>query len=107
MRFEARATSLLRPNATGRWAGDTSKIGRLYALFRGWDLVLALASVIAFVVALVTGLGIESLAFLGAGIWSMLFSRYWAKKARAAQRHRELRDRRLERERRGLAPPRS
>jgi hypothetical protein len=35
-----------------------------------------------------------------------LFSRYWAGKARAAERHRELRRRRLERERKDLVPPR-
>jgi hypothetical protein len=78
----------------------------LYPLFRGKDLALAAESVVAFVVALATGLGVESVAFLGAGLWWMLMSRYWTHKARAARRHRELRERRLDRERRGLAPPR-
>jgi hypothetical protein len=68
--------------------------------------VLAAASLVAFVIALVAGEGWKSLAFIGAGIWWMLVSRYWAGRARAAHRHRELRNKRLERERKGLAPPR-
>jgi hypothetical protein len=79
----------------------------MYGVFRVGDLVFALGSVVGFAVALLTGMGIKSLAFLGAAIWWMVLSRYWAKQARAARRHRELRAKRLERERRGLAPPRS
>jgi hypothetical protein len=81
-------------------------VTRLFKAFRWRDLALAIGSAIAFVAALVTGLGLEALAFLGAGIWWLLFSRYWAGKARAAERHRELRRRRLERERKDLVPPR-
>jgi hypothetical protein len=43
---------------------------------------------------------------LGAAIFWFVMSRYWASKASAADRHRELRERRLERERQGLAPRR-
>ena len=71
-----------------------------------WGLLGAVACTGLFVVALVGGMGLKSLLFLGAGIWWLLFSRYWAKKARAARRHRDLRERRLERERNGLVPPR-
>jgi hypothetical protein len=81
-------------------------MGRLYAAFRIWDLIAAAACTILFVVALIAGMGIKSLLFLGAGVWWMLFSRYWAKQARAARRHRQLREKRLERERKGLVPPR-
>jgi hypothetical protein len=81
-------------------------MGRLPSLFRGSTLVLAVASVAAFVGALASGHGIQSLAFLGAGVGWLLVSHLWAGKARAAKRHRELREKRLDRERRGLAPPR-
>ena len=81
-------------------------MARLYAVFRRTDLVFAVASVVLFVVALVDGQGMRSFAFIGAGVWWMCLSRYWAGKARAAQRHRELRKKRLEREHKGLAPPR-
>ena len=75
----------------------------LFAAFSSiWGLVGAAACTGLFVVALVGGMGIKSLLFLGAGIWWMLFSRYWAKRARAAER----RAKRLERERKGLVPPR-
>jgi tetrahydromethanopterin S-methyltransferase subunit C len=87
------------------WTGDDDERLARHAVSRDWDLVAAAVGLIAFVVAVVTGGGIKSLAFLGAAIWWLLFGRYWAKKSRAAQRHRELRRRRLERERNGLAPP--
>ena len=82
-------------------------MARLFAAFSSlWGLIGAAACTGLFVVALIGGMGIKSLIALGAAIWWLLFSRYWAKKARAAQRHRGLRRRRLERERKGLAPPR-
>jgi len=59
-----------------------------------------------FVGALAAGMGVKSLAFLGACIWWVFFSRFWARQARDSARHRQLRRRRLERERQGLAPPR-
>ena len=79
---------------------------RLFPLFRRWNNVLAVGSGLAFIAALIAGVGLKSLAFLGAAAWWMLLSRYWAGKARDAKRHRELREKRLERERKGLAPPR-
>jgi hypothetical protein len=81
-------------------------VARLFTAFRRWDLALAIGSAVAFVIALIAGLGLEALAFLAAGVWWLLLGRYWAGKASAAQRHRELRQKRLERERKGLAPPR-
>ncbi len=78
----------------------------LFTASRWYHLALAIASPVAFVIALVAGLGLQALAFVGAAIWWLLFSRYWAGKAQAADRHRELRRRRLERECKGLAPPR-
>jgi hypothetical protein len=84
----------------------TTRMGQLFAAFRLWDVGLAVAAVVAFVVALIMGVGVKSLAFLGAGIWWMLLGRYWRANARTAQRHREPRSQRLKRERKGLAPPR-
>jgi hypothetical protein len=75
-------------------------------MFRRKDVVFAVASVVLFAIAVMAGHGMKSLAFLGAGIWWIVSSRYWASKARAARRHRELHYKRLERERKGLAPPR-
>jgi hypothetical protein len=81
-------------------------MARMFAAFRIWDLIAAVACTGLFATALIGGMGIKSLVFFGAGVWWFLFSRYWAKQARAARRHRELREKRLERERQGLAPPR-
>jgi hypothetical protein len=82
-------------------------MGRVYVLARFWYLLLAGASVIASAVALATGPGIRgSLLLLGGGVWCLLVGLALTRKARAAQRHRALRRRRLERERDGLAPPR-
>jgi flagellar biosynthesis component FlhA len=78
----------------------------LLSVFRGQTAFFAVAATIAFVIALVAGLGLEAFAFLGAGIWWLALSRYWTGKERAARRHRELRAKRLEREREGVAPPR-
>jgi hypothetical protein len=81
-------------------------MAQLFAAFRRWNRTLAATSVVAFIVASITGLWPESLAFLAAGMWWALLARYWAGKATSAQRHGELRAKRLERERMGLAPPR-
>jgi len=81
-------------------------MGRWYSAFRVWDLIAGALCLFLFVVSLIGGMGSKSLLFLGAGIWWLLFSRYWAGKARAARRHRELREKRLEREREGVVRPR-
>lgn len=81
-------------------------MARLFTAFRRGDLAFAAGSAVCFVIALVTGLGVKALPFLGAALGWLLAGRYWAGKARAAERHRELRRQRLERERRGVAPPR-
>ena len=79
---------------------------RLYSGFAIGDLIGAATCMGMFVVAPIAGMGAKSLIFLGAGVWWLLFSCYWASRARAARRHRELREERLERERKGLVRPR-
>jgi hypothetical protein len=79
---------------------------RIYSGLALKDVVFAGLSVAAFVVALLVGEGLNSLAYLAAGAWWLLLGRYWAKRARRSQRTAELRARRLRREAEGLAPRR-
>ena len=65
-------------------------MGALYAK----DIAFAVVGVVAFVVALATGFGLKSFAFLAAAAWWAYLSRHWAHRRRQAQ----LRIRRLERE---------
>ena len=73
-------------------------------LYSGWYRRLAVAVVVCvalFVAALLHGQGVKSFVVLGAAAFWMVTARYDAQRARAAQRHYELRRRRLQRMREG------
>jgi hypothetical protein len=78
----------------------------LFGLFRWWDLALAVGSLVLFVVALIWDLDGPVWVLPLVALWWALLARYWRGKHRASQRHHELRARRLEREKAGLAPRR-
>jgi hypothetical protein len=64
---------------------------RFWAVAYGFDVIAAVASVPLFVVAVIGGLGLKSLAILGAGIFWAVMARYDRRRAHAADRHHELR----------------
>jgi hypothetical protein len=79
---------------------------RLYGLSRWWDLTAAVGCLALFAAALIWNVDGPVWALPLAALWWFALARYSAGKHRAAERHRELRARRLEREQAGLAPRR-
>jgi hypothetical protein len=75
-----------------RWISSTA---------RTYSVVAAAACVVLFAVALIGGLGLKSLAILGAAVFWALKAKHDSARTRGNLRHRELRRRRLQRMRDG------
>lgn len=67
--------------------------------------IYGVGGVVCCVLALAAGLGVQSFAFLAAGLWWAVVGSFWARRARKQRRVQSLRVRRVERlrERRDVA----
>ncbi len=82
-----------------RQRGRVRLVDKLWSVSYRFALLAAIVSVPLFVIALIGGLGLKSLLVLGAALFWVVRARQLRGRAQAASRHRELRRRRLERER--------
>jgi hypothetical protein len=81
-------------------------VQQVWRCFAAFDFVLVLLGIGLFVAVLASGELLLSIAVLGAVVLRVLMWRHASAQAARSKRHRELRRRRLERERAGQAPRR-